>query len=208
MKHRTLSLILAALCLASVAACAGTPSAQPSPVPSSSSATAAASSAASGDAASASPADPSPSSGQTGTSDPTPSGRCAAWAGEYRLRETSPDAGGSLTLRDDCSVLQSDGTVYAMTAFTPDAAPKGTLANGETGDAAHAKGSYLLELQPTIHDTVNVYALFPAGVPMQFSDEDPADVRRDRLVSLSGGPYVNVPYDVMHDTILLREPSA
>ncbi|KAB8295456.1 hypothetical protein [Bifidobacterium avesanii] len=202
--------LAAMTCLAylfGIAACSGEPTAGPStdgptaaeptataPAPSSSTATPGATATDALDKQTT-PA-PAPS-----TSQPS-GGPCAAWQGRY----LSPSMGASgLTLNADCSVRIEDGTVYAMTDLTADRAPLGTIPAG-SASTPYAPGSYVLDLEPTIHGTVNVYALFPAGVSMGFADEDPADLQYDRLISMSGGPYVNVPYDLVHDGTRFHQP--
>lgn len=135
----------------------------------------------------------------TPTTEPTPEQPCSAYAGDFESESIGALA---VTLNADCSVDLPDGRHYAMVGVRRDAAPKGTLPTG--GGMQTVEGSLVIDLEPTEHGTVNVYALFPVGVAMGFDDEEPLDVQRVRLISLAGGPYSDVPYGIVHDGLKFR----
>lgn len=132
-------------------------------------------------------------------------GPCADHAGSY---VTVGEDVKSLDLLADCSVTDVTGRHYSAIDVEK-GAPAGSIAPGD-GDVATVPGSFVITLEETIHGTANVYALFPAGVKAGFAGEgddgDPyaGDISHDRLISMSGGPYVGVEYEVVAPVMLVR----
>lgn len=127
---------------------------------------------------------------------PSEPDECGAWAGTYRLSNSEA----TIRLAGDCTLTATDGAEYRMQSLLKNSAPNGNGKNDE-----YVQGSQLLTLDDTRQGAVNIWGIFPKDVPMGFTNERMSDMATDRIISLSGSPYLGTPYEIVRANMFFRE---